>query len=213
MKKITLALLIVLFISCGPGIFKSKWTKEIAPEIFVTRFETSKGDFDIEVTRKLSPKAADRFYQLVKRHYFDSVLFYRVNPGFVAQFGSSDSTTYTNWNSFKIPDEKVLQGNDRGTLSFARGGKNTRGTDLFVNLGDNSRLDTLFYNEVRGFPSFGKVINGMNVLDDLYSGYADTTMDHSELMYTDRKSFLKKFPELDVIKKVSFIELRKNSSN
>ena len=213
MKRIFLSLLIVLLINCSPVIFKSKWTKEIAPETFVTRFETSKGDFDIEVTRKLSPKAADRFYQLVKYRYFDSVLFYRVNPGFVAQFGSSDSTAYTNWNSAKLPDEKVIQGNSRGTLSFARGGKETRSTDLFINIGDNSRLDTLLYNEVKGFPSFGKVINGMTVVDNLYSGYSDTTMENSELMYTDRKGFLKKFPKLDIIKRVSFVEPKKSSSN
>ena len=213
MKKIIFSLLIFLLVSCSPTIFKSKWTKEIAPETYITRFETSKGNFDIEVTRKFSPKAADRFHQLVKYHYFDSVLFYRVNPGFVAQFGSSDSTSYTNWHSYKLIDEKVIQGNSRGTLSFARGGKKTRSTDLFINLDDNSRLDTLLYNEVRGFPSFGKVINGMNVLDDLYSGYADTTMEDSELMYTDRKSFLKKYPNLDMIKKVSFIDPKKNTSN
>jgi homoserine O-acetyltransferase len=206
MKRIFLPLLFVLFINCSSIIFKSKWTKEIAPETFVTRFETSKGNFDIEVTRRLSPKAADRFYQLVKRHYFDSVLFYRVNPGFVAQFGSSDSTAYTNWNSVKLPDEKVIQGNVRGTLSFARGGKNTRGTDLFINLGDNSRLDTLFYNEVRGFPSFGKVINGMEVLDALYSGYSDSTMQNSELMYTKRAEFLNKFPKLDMIKTANLLD-------
>ena len=205
MKRISISLLLVLFISCSPVLFKSKWTKESAPETFVTRFETSKGNFDIEVTRKLSPKAADRFYQLVKHHYFDSVLFYRVNPGFVAQFGSSDSTAYTNWKSFKIPDEEVLQGNTRGTLSFARGGKNTRGTDLFINLDDNSRLDTLFYSEVRGFPSFGKVIKGMDVVDALYAGYSDTTMQDSELMYTSRIDFMKKFPKLDFIKNTSLI--------
>lgn len=213
MKKIVLSLVIVLFISCSPTIFKSKWTKEIAPEIFITRFETSKGNFDIEVTRKYSPKAADRFHQLVKYHYFDSVLFYRVNPGFVAQFGSSDSTAYTNWHAFKLPDEKVIQGNKRGTLSFARGGKKTRSTDLFINLSDNSRLDTLLFNEVRGFPSFGKVINGINTLDDLYSGYADTTMEDSDLMYSDRKSFLKKYPNLDMIKRVRFIDPKKSTSN
>lgn len=208
MKRIFRTLVILLFIGCSPVIFKSKWTKEIAPEIFITRFETSKGNFDIEVTRKFSPKAADRFYQLVKHHYFDSVLFYRVNPGFVAQFGSSDSTSYTNWSSIKVPDEIVLQGNERGTITFARGGKNTRGTDLFINLDDNRQLDTLFYNQVRGFPAFGKVINGMDILDALYSGYSDTTMEDSELMYTDRTEFLKKYPELDMIRTANLINAK-----
>ncbi len=206
MKKIAIALLVIIFIGCSPAIFKSKWTKEIAPETYVTRFETTKGNFDIKVTRKLSPMAADRFYQLVKHRYFDNGMFYRVNPGFVAQFGSSDQTNYRDWNNIKVADESVLQGNQRGTLSFGRGGKETRTTDLFINLGDNSRLDTIFYNDVRGFPTFGKVVNGIAVVDSLYNGYADTTMSSLDMMYENRAAFTKKFPKLDSIHKVYLIK-------
>ena len=202
MNKIIVALLVVSFIGCSPAIFKSKWTKEIAPESFVTRFETSKGSFDIKVTRELSPKAVDRFYQLVKYKYFDDGLFYRVNPGFVAQFGNSNSIISKQWNAIKIPDENVIQGNQRGTISFARGGKETRTTDLYINLRDNSRLDTLDYNEVKGFPAFGKVINGMSVVDSLYDGYGDKTMSSVDMMYKDNAAFLKKYPKLDFIEKV-----------
>ncbi len=205
-KKILSAILLVLIISCAPKVFKAEWAEEIAPGTFVVRFETSKGNFDVETIRNLSPKAADRFYQLVKHRYFDNGIFYRVNPGFVAQFGSSDTVAGKNWSAIKIPDEKVVQGNFRGTLSFGRGGKETRSTDLYINLGDNSRLDTLLYNGVRGFPSFGKVISGMNVVDSLYSGYADTTMDTLDLMYSNRVEFSRHFPKLDLIKKVYLIK-------
>jgi len=206
MQKIVISFLIILSLGCSPALFKSKWTKEIAPEVYMTRFETTKGNFDIKVTRKLSPKAADRFYQLVKHRYFDDGMFYRVNPGFVAQFGSTDQTNYRNWNNIKVPDEKVLQGNQKGTLSFGRGGKETRTTDLFINLGDNSRLDTLFYNDVRGFPTFGEVIKGMEVVDSLHSGYADTTMSTLDLMYENKPAFIKKYPKLDLIHKVYLIK-------
>lgn len=206
MKKISIAFIVVLFIGCSPALFKSKWVKEIAPETYVVRFETTKGNFDIKVTRKFSPLAADRFYQLVKHQYFDNGLFYRVNPGFVAQFGGSDQTNYRNWNSIKVPDESVVQGNQRGTLSFGRGGKETRTTDLFINLDNNSRLDTIFYNDVRGFPTFGEVINGMKVIDSLHSGYADTTMSTLDLMYENRPEFIQKFPKLDLIQKVYLIK-------
>jgi len=206
MKRIISALLILVFVGCGPAIFKSEWTKEIAPAVFVTRFETSKGNFDIQVTRKFSPKAVDRFYQLVKHQYFDNGLFYRVNPGFVAQFGTSNKKTYVKWNAIAVPDEVVLKGNERGTLSFGRGGKETRTTDLYINLSDNFRLDTLNYNEVRGFPTFGKVIRGMNVVDSLYSGYADTTMENLDIMYANKNQFLEKYPELDLIKRVQIID-------
>ena len=128
MKKSILALFSIIILSCSPTIFKKKWTEEIAPESYTTRFETNKGNFDLKVTRSLSPKAADRFYQLVKHSYFDDVLFYRVNPGFVVQFGSSDSIKRQAWDNVKVPDEKTVQSNTRGTLSFARGGKDTRST-------------------------------------------------------------------------------------
>ena len=207
MKRFRLILLFVLLTAgCSPKTFNIKWTKEIAPENFTTRFETSKGNFDIAVERKLSPKATDRFYQLVKHRFFDNSLFYRVNPGFVAQFGGNDSIAQKKWNSVKVPDEVVKQGNTKGTFSFARGGKGTRTSDLFINLGDNSRLDTLFYNDVLGFPAFGKVTEGMEVVEKLYSGYSDATMEHFELMMTNREEFLKKFPELDVIEKAYLIE-------
>jgi len=124
----------------------------------------------------------------------------------VAQFGGHDSIIYTNWNRFKIPDEPVIQGNAKGTLSFARGGKESRGTDLFINLRDNHRLDTLNYNDVTGFPTFGKVTNGMVVLEQLYNGYADTTMSNLDLMYKDLDAFISKYPKLDTIHKVRLIK-------
>jgi homoserine O-acetyltransferase len=207
MKETIASLFIVLFISCSPAIFKSEWTKEMAPAVFMARFETSKGNFDIEVTRKLSPKAVDRFYQLVKYNYFDNGLFYRVNPGFVAQFGNSDRKTYEKWYAIKVPDEVVIQGNKRGTLSFGRGGKESRSADLYINLSDNFRLDTLNYNEVRGFPTFGEVVKGMNVVDSLYSGYADTTMEKLDIMYADRDKFLEEFPQIDTLKKVYLVNI------
>ena len=207
MRKIQLVVLLIVFtFGCSPKTFNIKWTKEIAPENFTTRFETSKGNFDIAVERRLSPKAADRFYQLVKHNFFNNSLFYRVNPGFVAQFGGNDSIAYKKWNSVKVSDEQVKQGNTKGTFSFARGGKGTRTSDLFINLGNNSRLDTIFYNEVRGFPSFGKVTNGMEVVEKLYSGYSDTTMEHFDLMMINRAEFLKKFPDLDVIEKAYLVD-------
>lgn len=203
MKKYSVLILVsLLWVGCSQKTFNLKWTKVIAPEHYTTRFETSKGNFDIAVERKLSPNAADRFYQLVNHNFFDNSLFYRVNPGFVAQFGGNDSIAFKNWNAIKIPDEPVKQSNTKGSFSFARGGKETRTSDLFINLGDNSRLDTLLYNDVKGFPSFGTVTSGMDVVEKLYSGYADATMEHFDMMLGNRNAFLEKYPDLDVIHKV-----------
>ena len=194
--------MLLIMVSCAPQLFSKKWTKEIAPNKYTVQFETSKGVFTIEITRNLSPKAADRFYQLVTHRYFDNQLFYRVNSDFVAQFGSTDSLSYNHWNNVKVPDEKVIQGNLKGTISFGRGGPGTRTTDLYINLSNNQHLDTVLYNKVRGFPTFGKVIKGMDVVMSLHAGYGDSTMDTLDLMYTDKKAFLALFPKLDTIHKV-----------
>lgn len=205
-KLFAFIIIFAFVLSCSSSKFKSSWTKTAAPETFTTKFETSKGDFEVQVERKLSPKAVDRFYQLIKTKYFDNILFYRVNPGFVAQFGGNDSVVYNAWNNFKIPDEPVLQGNDKGTLSFARGGKESRGKDLFINLRDNNRLDTLYYNDVTGFPTFGKVTKGMDVLEALYDGYSDTTMSNLDMMFHNLDAFIKKYPKLDTIYKAEFVK-------
>ena len=205
MKKLHIAVLSILLMSCSPALFKSKWTEEIAPENYIARFETTKGNFDIEVKREWSPKAADRLYQLIKYKHFTDGVFYRVIPEFVAQFGSGDTLSKKAWNRFNVPDEKVILGNSKGTLSFARSAKETRTTDLYINLKDNFRLDTLNYNEVVGFPAFGKVISGMDVVAQIYSGYGSESASKQKLLYTDRKKYFEEFPKLDIIQKVYFI--------
>jgi homoserine O-acetyltransferase len=180
--------------------FNIAWTREPAPEHFKAKFETTQGDFEIEVTRKLSPKAADRFYQLVKHHYFDEGIFYRVVSGFVAQFGNTDEALMQKWRAVKIPDEPVILGNQKGSISFARAGKETRDLELFINLNNNAILDTLQFEGVRGFPSFGRVSRGMEVVEKLYSGYAESPMDDLN-MYTNQNAFHQKYPKLDAIKK------------
>ncbi len=204
MRKLLFILVTLSLISCTKAIYKSKWTTIKAPETFVTRFETTKGNFDIQINRVSSPKAVDRFYQLVQHHLFDSTIFYRVVPDFVAQFGISDSIKTALWKKTKIPDEAVLHGNIKGALSFARGGKESRHDHLFINLKNNQRLDTLNYNGVRGFPAFGNVIQGMDVVEKLYSGYGDKTM--SKLDSLNRTQFLLVFPKLDLINKVYILK-------
>ena len=173
---------------------------DTAPQKFHARFETTKGAFDVEIQREHSPKAADRFYQLIKHEYFSGAIFYRVVPGFVAQFGNPDTTEVKRWKDQLVPDEEVKLGNKRGTLSFARSGKDSRDFVLFINLSDNPRLDTITFNNVKGFPALGHVTKGMEVVDKLYSGYGDDTMKNENLM-ADREKFMETYPRLDMIKK------------
>ncbi|KOS07408.1 hypothetical protein AM493_16190 [Flavobacterium akiainvivens] len=183
---------------------KTNYINKTAPETFTARFETTQGNFDVAIKREYSPKAADRFYALVKGGYYKNVPFYRVVPNFVVQFGQIDTMQNEAWSKVIVPDEPVKYGNKKGAISFARSGVNTRACDLFINLKDNNRLDTVDYNGVKGFPAFGDVVSGMDVVEKLYSGYGDTTMEKEELL-ADRELFDKEFPKVDVIKKAYII--------
>lgn len=203
MKKFTL-LLLCSFVLMAFADSTVKSPARQSPQVYNAKFETTKGDFTINIQRKWSPKAADRFYDLINSGYFNNIAFYRVVPDFVAQFGSTDPVALKKWSEKIVPDEEVLLSNKKGTISFARLEKDSRGTDLFINLKDNTRLDTLDYNGVKGFPAFGNVTSGMHVVEKLYSGYEDTTMEN-EHMYTNPELFIKAFPKLDSIKKAYII--------
>lgn len=205
MKKLVPILLSVLWLGCNKPKFDPEWTKEVAPAVFHATFETTEGNFNIEVQRQFSPKAADRLYQLIRHGYYDNAIFYRVVPNFVAQFGNTDTIVMNQWRSVKIPDEKVRLSNKKGTLSFARDGKNSRDLELFINLNDNTVLDTLHFQGVKGFPAIGKVTQGMETVEKLYSGYGENTMDNENL-YLNPSLFYRAYPQLDVIKKSYLIE-------
>lgn len=196
----------MLFIlACAKPVFKSKWLKEQAPANFTVRFETTKGKFDVAITRDWSPLAADRFYQTVKHRYYNHTIFYRVVPNFVAQWGNNDTAVFKLWEPYKLPDEPVMQSNERGYMSYARSGKETRGSTLYINLRDNKRLDTIVTNGVKGYPPFGKVIKGMEVVDALFSGYGGTTMGKLDTLQKYPELFFKQFPKLDRIYKAYIV--------
>jgi len=140
-----------------------------APPVFKVKFVTTKGEFIMQVTREWSPRGADRFYGLVKNHYYDDTAFFRVIGGFMAQVGIHGAPEVNAvWRNQKIQDDPVTQSNTRGMVSYAKGGPNTRTVQFFINYADrNTQLDAM------GFSPFGKVIEGMEVVDTLYSGFGD----------------------------------------
>ena len=180
---------------------------ETAPDTFQVLFDTTKGEFTIEVTRAWAPNGADRFYNLVRRGYFDEVRFFRVLSGFMAQFGiSGDPELNTIWREARIPDDPVEESNRRGYVSFATAGPNTRTTQMFINYGNNSgSLDS------QGFSPFGRVTDGMDVVDDLYSGYGEGAPSgrgpSQQLLQTQGNPYLvENFPDLDYINQATIVE-------
>lgn len=207
MRYLILLYVLLSTIACQRPLFREKWLREKAPEHFSVLFETSRGNFEADFTRQWSPLAVDRLYVQIKHRYYDRSLFYRIRPGYVAQFGGDDSLKQVKWNSVKIPDEPVLQPNERGTISFARSGKESRDNDLFINLRNNSpRLDTLTVLGVKGYPVLGKVTRGMEVVDSLYPGYGDNVFAHYELLLRNRQAFLEQYPRLDAVKRVRLVK-------
>ena len=172
----------------------------VAPAEFKAKFTTSKGDFTIQVTRAWAPRGADRFYHLVQNGYYDGVVFFRVVSGFMAQFGMHPAPQVTTvWNGAKIQDDPVTQSNKRGMVTFATSGEHSRTTQVFINYGDNSRLDSM------GFSPFGKVVDGMPVVDSLYSGYGEGAPQGSgpsqgSIQMEGNEYLKRKFPELDFIR-------------
>ncbi len=142
---------------------------ETAPETFQVRFETTKGDFIVDVHRSWAANGADRFYNLVKNGYYDGVYFYRVISGFMAQFGMhGEPQVEVRWSRANITDDPVVASNTRGMVTYAKSGPNARTTQLFINFGDNSsNLDR------DGFAPIGRVSEGMDVVDQLHSGYGE----------------------------------------
>jgi peptidyl-prolyl cis-trans isomerase A (cyclophilin A) len=173
---------------------------EKAPAVYKVKFTTTKGVFVVQVTRAWAPLGADRLYNLVKYGFFTDASFFRVIPGFMVQFGiNAKPAVNAAWQPATISDDPVIQSNKRGYLSFATGGPNTRTTQVFINFADNSRLDST------GFSPFGQVIEGMEVVDMLYSGYGEGAPNGSGpeqgRIQAEGKAYLDKaFPKLESIK-------------
>jgi cyclophilin family peptidyl-prolyl cis-trans isomerase len=200
----------MLLAACSPKSFKSKWAKEEAPAQFSARFETTEGVFDIEARREWSPEGVDRLYQLIRHGYFTNTPVYRVVPNFVAQFGGFDTVANKNWEQTKLPDEPVVKSNLKGTMAFARGGKQSRATQFFINMADNVRLDTsgASTSGVTGFPVIAQVTSGMEVVLKFFS-YNDEPRRNIKRGTDPLVLFKEKYPEMDYIKKADLLRRKK----
>jgi cyclophilin family peptidyl-prolyl cis-trans isomerase len=149
-----------------------------APETFVARLETTKGVVRILVTREWAPRGADRFYNLVKAGYYDGVTFHRVIEGFMAEFGiHGDPWVNAAWRQATMQDEPLRKPNSRGRASFSKSGPDTRTVQAFINTDENRNLDS------QGFSPFGEVVEGMEVVEALYSGYGESPTRGGEGVY------------------------------
>jgi homoserine O-acetyltransferase/O-succinyltransferase len=138
-----------------------------APDSFLAHFQTSRGDFIVRVVRAWAPRGVDRFYNLARTGFFDRQKFFRVRANFIAQFGlHPDPQVIAAWKNERMPDDSARVSNTRGTLAYAMlTTPNTRTTQIYINLADNTRLDA------EGFAPFGRIVQGIDVIDRLYAVY------------------------------------------
>lgn len=218
LTALTLMVIACLFFAIAPGLAadpqaaKPNMEKlmnpaqmtEKAPEKFQAKFETSKGEFIVDVTRAWSPNGADRFYNLVKNGNFDNCRFFRVVKNFMVQFGiNGDPKISAAWRAANILDDKPTgenkKSNSRGYISFATAGPNTRTTQVFINYKDNAFLDS------QGFTPFGVVSKeGMKVVDAITGEYGESP-DQGQIQMKGNAYLQASFPNLDYIKTATIV--------
>lgn len=166
-----------------------------SPDEFRVRVETSRGPFTVAITRANAPHGADRLHELVSIGYFSGVRFFRMVPGFIVQFGiHGDPAVNAAWSKATIPDDPMRVRNARGTIAFAAAGPNTRATQLFISTGNNERA----LDGQRIFAPLGRVVEGLEVVDSLYSEYREEP-NPSRILRQGTAYLQRWFPGLDSI--------------
>ncbi len=207
--RLLLSLSLFLAIGClrqveqseAPPISNAESAEEDITGRYRVKLETSKGDVVIEVTPSWAPEGAARFRELVEAGFYDECRFFRVLPGFMAQIGmSGDPEVTAKWFDATIDDDPVRKSNQRGFVTFAKSGApNSRTTQFFISYGNNARLDS------DGFAPFGKVVEGMDVVDSIESRHREQP--NQDAIKAQGNQYLnEQFPELDFIKKATVIE-------
>jgi cyclophilin family peptidyl-prolyl cis-trans isomerase len=157
-------LLSVLLAAPQLGLGQETFSVTTAPQV---RVYTNAGNFVIELDRGRAPLTVEAFLKYVNEGFYSGVIFHRVVPGFVAQAGgyTADFTQKPVTGTVVNESGNGLS-NLRGTVGFARANEPHSGTSQFyVNLADNIDLNP---RPTRwGYAVFGKVVEGMEVVDDI----------------------------------------------
>lgn len=146
----------------GLGLEASAWAQKV-------KFVTSEGEFVIELDREKAPKTVDNFVQYVKAGHYDGTIFHRVIDNFMIQGGGMKADMSEKPTRPPIPlESRSGLTNLRGTVAMARTMVADSATaQFFVNLKDNAFLDAANARDGNGYAVFGKVVSGMEVVDQI----------------------------------------------
>jgi len=157
-----LALGIFMLGIASSGIAADEKLKDVPTKVVL---ETSMGNITLQLNDDM-PITIGNFKSLVEKGFYDGIIFHRVIDGFMIQGGDPEGTG-SGGPGYTIQDEFTDHNrNDRGTISMANAGPNTGGSQFFLNLVDNNFLDNKH-------PAFGKVIEGMDVVDKIGQAKTD----------------------------------------
>ncbi|MDR2353421.1 MAG: peptidylprolyl isomerase [Deltaproteobacteria bacterium] len=129
----------------------------------IALFQTSKGNFEVEIFTDLAPKTAENFINLINKKFYDGTIFHRVISDFMIQ-GGDPTGTGTGGPGYQIQDEfgPGLAHDAPGMLSMANAGPNTGGSQFFITLVPTQWLDGKH-------AIFGRVVKGMDVVNSIGS--------------------------------------------
>jgi cyclophilin family peptidyl-prolyl cis-trans isomerase len=174
------------------------WTRP-APDHYRVRIETTKGAFVLAVDRALAPHGADRFYHLVETGFFDDSRFFRAVAGRFIQFGiPGDPKLAQLWRNQRIEADPEKASSQRGNFAFAMATPEARTTQLYISTNDSMKRQ-----DGTGFAPFGKVAEGMDVVDALNTEYGETSgggirAGHQDKLFEEGNTWLdREFPHLD----------------
>ena len=170
------------------------------------KMATGAGEVVIEIYPEAAPNACRRFVELVESGFFDDTPVSRVvkEPApFVAQFGINWRAPHNAWDKKEFKDDPSYFALERGTLAFAKAGIDHNATQVFINYDDNSHLAEPSMN----FTAFGKVVKGMEIVDNFVSvGEPDSGLDQLRL-WTDGGNYLESLSvKPTMIEKMTVVE-------
>ncbi|HXD06280.1 MAG TPA: peptidylprolyl isomerase [Burkholderiaceae bacterium] len=156
-KSLTAAVLVAGLVAAAPA-FAQK-----------VRLSTTAGDIVVQLDPQHAPKSTENFVQYVKSGQYNGTIFHRVIDGFMIQGGGMDRDMHEKPTRAPIPlESRNGLKNERGTIAMARtADPNSATSQFFINVVDNPRLDQANARDGNGYAVFGKVIQGMDVVDKI----------------------------------------------
>ena len=173
-RTLTRALTLCLLMALGPA------GAALADKV---RLSTSAGDIVLELDREKAPKTVENFIGYVKSGHYAGTIFHRVIPNFMIQGGGMDKNMAEKKTGAPIPlESRNGLKNERGTVAMARtSDPNSATAQFFINVQDNAFLDQPNSRDGNGYAVFGKVIEGMEVVDRIREVPTTTKAPHQNV--------------------------------